>query len=163
MKKLTTNLAMATKILLVALLMAGVSADSFAQDKKKKEKKKKKDKKEKVLERPAKVGNAGVDDYATSAFDLYEKNQAISKKLGDATGNVGDAGAIKTDLEGQLKEVAGLLKKSEGALKGAKAITPKTDSMKAVKAVSAGTKALNATKDAIPGQLEMIKTQGAKK
>ncbi len=161
MKKITKNLGTATKVLMIALLLAGVSTDSFAQ--KKKKDKKSKDKKEKVLERPAKVGNGGVDGYVTSAFDLYEKNQEISKQLADAGGNAGDAGKIKSDLEGQMKEVTGLLGKAGDAMKGAKAITPKTDSMKAVKALNAGTKALNATKDAIPGQLEMIKTQGAKK
>ena len=52
------------------------------------------------------------------------------------------------------------LGKSKDVVAGAKSITPKTNSMKAVKAVNAGTKALNATQQAIPGQLEMIKNQG---
>ena len=47
-------------------------------------------------------------------------------------------------------------------MKQAKEITPATDSMKAVKALNAGTKALNATQKAIPTQLESIKTQAGK-
>ena len=160
MKKITKNLGTVTKVLMIALLMTGVTVDSFAQ---KKEKKKKKEKAAKELKRPGKVGNAGVDTYVSSAFNVYEKNQAVAKKLSDAAGNAGEMKAIKADLEGQMKEVTGLLGKSADAVKGAKSITPKTDSMKAVKACTAGTKALNATKEAIPGQLEMIKTQGAKK
>jgi hypothetical protein len=155
MKAIIKNLGTLTKILFVALLITGISADSFAQ----KKKKNKKEKAAKELKRPAKMGHAATDSYVTSAFDLYEKNQSITKKLSDATNNVGDAGKIKADLEGQMKEVTGLLGKSADVMKEAKTITPKTDSMKAVKALNAGTKALNATKEAIPGQLESIKTQ----
>lgn len=155
MKKITKNLGTVTKVLLIALLMAGVSVDSFAQ----KKKKKKKEKAAKELKRPDKVGHASTDAFVTSAFDIYTKNQAITKKLSDATGNVADAGKIKTDLEGQMKEITGLLGKTGDVMKGAKGITPKTDSMKAVKALNTATKALNATKTAIPGQLDQIKAQ----
>ncbi len=152
------------KVLLVGLFVAGVSVDSFAQKEKKekKAKKEKTEKTEKALERPAKVGHAATDEYVTSSFDLYEKNQAISKKLSDAAGNAADMGDVKKDLDGQMEEVKGLLGKSSDVVSGAKTITPKTDSMKAIKAVNAGTKALNATQKAIPGQLEMIKNQSAK-
>ena len=156
MKKITSKLEMTTKVLLVAFLIMGASADSFSQ---KKEKKKKKEKVAKELVRPAKIGNAGVDGYVTSAFNLYQTNREITKKI---TGASGDISTLKKDLDSQLKEVTGLLGKSADVVKAAKAITPKTDSMKAVKAVSAGTKALNATKDAIPGQIEMIKAKAGK-
>jgi len=155
MKKITKNLGTVTKVLLVALLMAGVSADSFAQ----KEKKKKKEKKEKELKRPDKVGHASTDAFVGSSFDVYEKNKELAGKLSNAAGNVADAGKVKTDLEGQMKEITGLLGKSADVMKGAKGITPKTDSMKAVKALNAATKALNKTKEAIPGQLDAIKAQ----
>ncbi len=99
----------------------------------------------------------------TSSFDVYAKNQALTKKLADAKGNVDDAGKIKADLDSQMKEITGLLGKSADVLKGAKTITPKGDSLKAVGAVNKATKALNATKKAIPGQLDQIKAQDAKK
>ncbi len=165
MKTLIKNVGTLAKLLFVVLLITGISADSFAQ-KAKKEKKKKKEKTEKsakALERPASVGHAATDEFVTSSFNLYEKNQEISKKLSNAAGNVAEMGTLKSDLEGQMKEITGLLGKSAEVMKSAKEITPATNSMKAVKALNAGTKALNATKEAIPGQLEAIKTQGAKK
>ncbi|PCJ24600.1 MAG: hypothetical protein COA97_09475 [Flavobacteriales bacterium] len=159
MKKVTKNLGMAAKVLMVALLIAGVSVDSFGQ--KKKKDKKKKDKKEKVLERPDKVGNGAVDAYVSSAFDIFEKNQEISKKLGDASGSVGDMGTMKADLQKQMTDIKDLLGKSKAAGDAAGKL-PMKDKPKAVKAVKKGTDALNATQKAIPGQLEMIKTQSAK-
>ncbi len=165
MKIIIKNAGTLAKVLFIALLITGISVDSFAQ-KAKKEKKKKKEKTEKsakALERPASVGHAATDDFVTSAFNLYETNQKLSKQLSDAAGSVSDAGKIKEELEGQMKEITGLLGKSADVMKQAKEITPATNSMKAVKALNAGTKALNATKEAIPGQLEAIKTQGAKK
>lgn len=161
MKTIIKNSRTLVKVLLVGLFIAGVSVDSFAQ-KEKKEKKEKEQKTEKALVRPAKVGHAATDEYVTSAFDLYEKNQKISKKLSDVAGNADDMIAVKKDLEAQMEEVKGLLGKSTDVINGAKTITPKTDSIKAVKAANAGTKALNATQKAIPGQLEMIKNQSGK-
>jgi len=155
MKKITKNLGTVTKVLLVALLMAGVSADSFAQ----KKEKKKKEKKEKELKRPDKVGHASTDAFVASSFDVYEKNQKISKQLSDAAGNVTNATEIAADLEGQMKEITGLLGKSGDVVTGAKSITPKTNSMKAIKAVNTATKALNKTKENIPAQLAAIKAQ----
>jgi hypothetical protein len=149
-----------SKVLFVTLLITGLSVDASAQ---KKEKKAKKEKAAKELKRPAAVGHAATDAYVTSAFDLYEKNQKISASLSDAAGNADKVASIKSDLEKQMDEVKGLLGKSADVIKGAKTITPKTDSMKAVKAVNAGTKALNETQKAIPGQLEQIKNQGAAK
>ena len=160
MKKITKNLGTVTKVLLVALLMAGVSVDSFAQKKEKKDKKKKA-KKEKVLERPDKVGNGSVDGFVSSSFDIYEKNQEISKKLADAANNAGDAGQIKTDLEKQMTDIKDLLGKSKAAGDAAGGL-PMKDKPKAVKAVKNATSALNATQAAIPGQLEQIKTQSSK-
>lgn len=153
MKKITKNLGTVTKVLLIALLMAGVSVDSFAQ------KKKKKEKTEKEVKRPKLAGHAATDKFVDSSFDVYERNRAITKKLSDATGNVADAGKIKDQLEAQLKEVTGLVGQSADLMKKAKTITPKTNSMKAVSALNAATKALNATKKAIPGQLDKIKAQ----
>ena len=160
MKTLIKNAGMVTKVLLVALIMTGVSVDSFAQ--KKKKDKKKKDKKEKVIERPDKVGNGGVDGFVSSSFDVYEKNQEISKTLGNATGNVEDMGKVKGDLEKQMKDIKDLLGKSKAATDAASGM-PMKDKPKAVKAVKAATNALNATQAAIPGQLEMIKKQSAGK
>ena len=147
-----------SKVLFVTLLITGLSVDASAQ---KKEKKAKKAKTEKVIERPAKVGNGDVDSFVGSSFDIYEKNQEITKTLSDAANSADKAGETKADLEKQVEEVKGLLAKSKDVIAAAKTITPKTDSMKAVKAVNAATKALNATQAAIPGQLEMIKSQGA--
>ena len=48
---------------------------------------------------------------------------------------------------------------SADVMKEAKTITPKTNSMKAVKAINAATKALNTTKENFPIQLEQIKNQ----
>jgi hypothetical protein len=149
MKTIIKNAGTITKVLMVALIITGVSVDTYAQKKKK----------EKELKRPEKVGHASTDDFVSSAFNLYEKNQEITKKLSDAAGNITDAGKIKDQLDGQMKEVTGLLGKSADVVKGAKSITPKTDSMKAVKAVNTATKALNKTKENIPGQLEQIKSQ----
>lgn len=146
-----------SKVVFVTLLITGLSIDASAQ---KKEKKAKKEKAAKELKRPEKVGHAETDAYVTSAFDLYEKNQEISKTLADAKGNADKAAQVKSDLDKQMEEVKSLLGKSKDVVAGAKSITPKTNSMKAVKAVNAGTKALNATQQAIPGQLEMIKNQG---
>jgi len=159
MKKITKNLGTATKVLMVALLMAGVSVDSFAQ----KKEKKKKEKKAKELKRPDKVGHSETDAFVTSAFDVYSKNQALTKKMSDAKGNITDAGKVKTDLEGQMKEVTSLLGKSSDVMKGAKSITPKGNSLKAVGALNKAVKALNATQKAIPGQLDKIKAQDSKK
>ena len=156
MKTIVKQVSLVTKVLFVALLITGVSVNSYAQ-------KEKKAKKEKILKRPAKVGHSATDSYVTSAFNLYEKNQKITKQLSDAKGNIADAGKVKNELEQQMKEVKGLLGKSADVLKQAKGITPKTNSLKAVKAVNAGTKALNATQAAIPGQLDAIKAQSGAK
>lgn len=158
MRTIIKNAGIITKVLFVTLLITGISFSSSAQ----KKEKKKKEKTAKVLKRPAKVGHAATDSYVASAFNLYEKNQALTKKLADAKGNVADAGKIKTQLENQMKEVKGLLGKSADVVKQAKGITPKTNSMKAVKAVNTATKALNATQAAIPGQMEQIKNQSTK-
>jgi F0F1-type ATP synthase membrane subunit b/b' len=149
-----------TRVLFVAALIGGLTVDASAQ--KKKDKKAKKEKAAKELKRPDKVGHGATDAYVTSAFDLYEKNQEISKTLADASNNADKAGQVKGDLDKQMEEVKGLIGKSADVIKEAKTITPKTDSMKAVKAVNAATKALKATQEAIPGQLDMIKNQSAK-
>jgi len=154
------NLNTFTKIVFAAVLVATTSVSAFAQEQKE-EKKEKKEKVAEELKRPEAMGHAATDSYVTSAFNLYEKNQEITKKLADAKSNAGEAKQIKNDLEAQQKEVAGLLEKSADVIKEAKTITPKTDSMKAVKMVNQATKALNATKDALPKQLEQIKSQTA--
>lgn len=153
------NLKTFTKILFAAVLITGLSVDVSAQEADKKEKK---EKVAEELKRPEAVGHSATDSYVDSSFDLYEKNQELTKKLGDLKNNAGEAKSIKSDLESQQKDVAGLLAKSEDVIKEAKTITPKTNSLKAVKAVTQATKALNATKDALPGQIEQIKTQTAK-
>ncbi|MBL4670301.1 MAG: hypothetical protein JKY30_13710 [Flavobacteriales bacterium] len=155
MRKITKNLSTVTKVLMITLLMAGVSVSTYAQ-------KDKKAKKEKVIKRPALAGHAATDKFVDSSFDVYERNQKLSKKLSDAKGNAADAGKIKKDLESQVEEIKGLLGQSGDVLKGAKSITPKTNSMKAVKAINAATKALNATQKAIPAQIEAVKKQGTK-
>ncbi|MGE0560716.1 MAG: hypothetical protein AB7O47_02785 [Flavobacteriales bacterium] len=143
------------KAVFVTVLIAGLSVNASAQEEKK-------DKKEvKQIERPASVGHGTTDKYVDSAFDVYEKNQELTKKLGDIKNHAGEAKSIKADLEAQQKDVATLLQTSDDVVKEAKTITPKTNSMKAVKAISQATKALNATKDALPGQIEQIKTQTA--
>ena len=159
MRKITKNLTIVTKILLIAILLAGFSVDSFAQ---KKEKKKKKAKKEKVIERPVASGDRNTDAFVKSSFDIYNKNQELSKKLSDVKGNAGDAKQIKADLETQMNDITGLLGKAGDVMKGAKSITPKSNSMKAVGALNKATKALNATKNAIPGQMEQNKSQESK-
>jgi len=154
-----------TKILFIALFITGVSTEMYAQKAEKAEKAEKTEKKEKEakpLEKPAAVGHAATDDFVTSSFNLYKKNQKIIETLSDAANNAGDLTATKTDLENQSKEVAALLEKSSTVLTEAKTITPKTDSIKAVKAINLATKALNETQKAIPGQLEQIKNQEAK-
>jgi len=155
-----------TKILFIALFITGVSTEMYAQKAEKAEKAEKTEKKEKEakpLEKPAAVGHAATDDFVTSSFNLYKKNQKITETLSDAANNAGDLTATKTDLENQSKEVAALLEKSSTVLTEAKTITPKTDSIKAVKAINLATKALNETQKAIPGQLEQIKNQETKK
>lgn len=151
MKKLTSI----AKVLFAAALVTGLTFNASAQ------KEEKKEKEEKKLERPDAVGHAATDSYVTSAFDLYEKNQELTKKLGDIKNHAGEVKSIKADLESQQKDVTGLLDKSEDVVKEAKTITPKTNSLKAVKAVTQATKALNATKEALPGQFEKIKNQSA--
>ena len=108
------------------------------------------------------MGHSATDDYVNASFNLYEKNQEITKTLANPTDNVNDLGSIKSDLETQSKEAAQLLGKSSDVLTEAKSITPKTNSLKAVKAVNEATKALNETQKAIPGQLEQIKNQESK-
>ena len=71
MKKITSNLSTVTKVLMIALLMTGVSVDSFAQ-------KDKKAKKEKVIKKPASAGHAATDNFVNSSFDVYERNQKLS-------------------------------------------------------------------------------------
>lgn len=154
------NLNTFTKVVFAAVLVATTSVGAFAQEQKE-EKKEKKEKVAEELKRPEAMGHAATDSYVTSAFNLYEKNQELTKKLADAKSHAGEAKQIKNDLEAQQKEVAGLLEKSADVIKEAKTISPKTDSMKAVKAVNQATKALNATKEALPAQLEQIKTQTA--
>ena len=153
---ITKSLKTITRVALIAVLMGGVSVNTYAQ-------KDKKAKKEKVIKRPGASGHAATAKFVDSSFDVYERNQKISEKLSDVKGNAADAGKIKSDLEAQIKEITGLLGQSKDVLTKAKAITPKTNAMKAAKAANAAVKALTATKDAIPGQLEMIKAQkGAK-
>ena len=147
-----------TRILFIALFITGVSTEAYAQ----KEKKEKKKKEAKTLVKPDAVGHGATDDYVNSAFKLYKKNQQITKTLADPTNNTDDLGSVKSDLEAQSKEAAQLLGKSSAVLTEAKSITPKTNSIKAVKAVNEATKALNETQKAIPGQLEQIKNQESK-
>ncbi len=155
MRTITRNLSTITKVLMVALFIAGVSTNSFAQ-------KDKKAKKEKVIKRPGASGHAATAKFVDSSFDVYERNQKISAKLSDLKGNAADAPKMKTDLEAQLKEVAGLLGQSKDVITKAKSISPKTNAMKAGKAANAAVKALTATKDAIPGQIAAIKEQSGK-
>lgn len=143
-----------TKIILTSVMIS-FTAVGFAQDKKEEKKE------EKQIERPVTVGHSTTDSFVDSAFDVYEKNQELTKKLGDIKNHAGEVKSIKADLEAQQIDVTTLLQKSDDVLKDAKTITPKTNSMKAVKAVSQATKALNATKDALPAQIEQIKTQTA--
>jgi len=143
-----------TKIILTSVMIS-FTAVGFAQDKKEEKKE------EKQIERPATVGHSTTDSFVDSAFDVYEKNQELTKKLGDIKNHAGEVKSIKADLEAQQIDVTTLLQKSDDVLKDAKTITPKTNSMKAVKAISQATKALNATKDALPAQIEQIKTQTA--
>ncbi len=147
-----------TRVLFIALFLTGVSTEVYAQ----KEKKEKKAKETKTLEKPDAVGHAATDDYVNSAFNLYFKNQEVTKTLSDPANNMDDLGSVKSDLEAQSKEAAQLLGKSSDVITEAKSITPKTNSIKAVKAVNAATKALNETQKAIPGQLEQIKNQESK-
>lgn len=149
-----------SKVLFVTLLITGLSVDASAQKKAKKAKKEKKAKTEEVIERPAKVGNGDVDSFVSSSFDIYEKNQEITKTLSDAANSADKAGDMKADLDKQMEDVKALLAKSKAAGDAASGM-PMKDKPKAVKAVKAATKALNATQAAIPGQLEMIKSQGA--
>jgi len=158
MKKRTINFGIVTKVLMITLLITGITVDSFAQ----KKEKKKKAKKEKVIERPAKVSHASTDAFVASSFDIYEKNKEISSQLGDVKANAGDAKQIKADLDTQMSHITSLLAKGGDVMKSAKSITPKSNSMKAVGALNKATKALNATKNAIPGQIEQIKSQESK-
>lgn len=137
----------------VMLLIMGASANSFAQ------KEEKKTKTEKTIQRPGIVGHAATDKFVDSSFDVYERNIKLTEKLSNAAGNAGEVKSIKNDLENQTNEVKGLLGQSADVMKEAKTITPKTNSMKAVKAINAATKALNTTKENFPIQLEQIKNQ----
>ncbi|MCB9364872.1 MAG: hypothetical protein H6587_09910 [Flavobacteriales bacterium] len=141
------------KATFIMLLIMGVSANSFAQ------KEEKKAKTEKNIKRPGIVGHAATDKFVDSSFDVYERNIKLTDKLSNAAGNVGEVKEIKNELESQTKEVKGLLGQSAHVMKEAKTITPKTNSMKAVKAINAATKALNTTKENFPIQLEQIKNQ----
>jgi hypothetical protein len=158
MRTIIKNVSTLSKVLMVMVLMTSLSVNTFAQ---KKEKKAKKEKAAKELVRPAKVGNGDVDSFVASSFDIYEKNQKISKTLGDASGNAGDMGTVKSDLEKQMTDIKDLLGKSKAAGDAASGM-PMKDKPKAVKAVKTATDALNATQAAIPGQLEMVKNQSAK-
>jgi hypothetical protein len=155
MRTITRNLSTIAKVAMIALLIGGVSVNTYAQ-------KEKKAKKEKVIKRPGASGHPATAKFVDSSFDVYERNQKIATKLSDVKGNAADAGKIKNDLEAQMKEVVGLLGQSKDVMTKAKSITPKTNSMKAVKALNAATKALSATKDAIPGQIAAIKGQEGK-
>ena len=157
MKMIAKKVTVLTKVLFVALLITGMSTSSYAQNKDKKEKA------EKVIKRPGASGHAATAKFVDSSFDVYERNRKITKRLSDAAGNAGKIKSIKNDIEAQIKEVTGLLGQSADVMKKAKTITPKTNSMKAVKALNAATKALNATKEAAPAQLEAIKNQEASK
>jgi hypothetical protein len=137
----------------IVLLIMGASANSFAQ------KEEKKAKTEKTIQRPGTVGHAATDKFVDSSFDVYERNIKLTDKLSNAAGNAGEVKSIKNDLENQTNEVKGLLGQSADVMKEAKTITPKTNSMKAVKAINAATKALNTTKENFPIQLEQIKNQ----
>ncbi|MDG1476213.1 MAG: hypothetical protein P8Q14_03635 [Vicingaceae bacterium] len=159
MRKVTNSFITVAKVLMLALLITGVSVDSFAQ---KKEKKKKKAKKEKVIERPAASGDRNTDAFVGASFDIYNQNQEISKKLSNLKGSAGDTKQIKADLETQMNEIIGLLGKAGDIMEGAKSITPKSNSMKAVSALNKATKALNATRNAIPAQMEQIRSQKSK-
>lgn len=145
-----------TKILFIALFITGVSTEAYAQ------KKEKKEKEAKPLVKPAAVGHAATDDYVNASFSLYQKNQEITKAFADPANNIDDIEGVKADLESQSKEATELIGKSSDVLTEAKSITPKTNSIKAVKAVNEATKALNETQKAIPGQLEQIKNQESK-
>lgn len=138
------------------LLIMGTSVDALAQ------KEDKKAKTEKTIQRPGNVGHAATDKFVDSSFDVYERNIKLTEKLSNVAGNVTEIKSIKNDLENQTNEVKGLLGQSADVMKEAKTITPKTNSMKAVKAINAATKALNTTKENFPIQLEQIKNQESK-
>ena len=150
------KIALLAKVAFVALLILGMSANTFAQ------KGEKKAKTEKVIERPGMVGHAATDKFVDSSFDVYERNIKLTEKLSNAAGNATEIKSIKNDLENQTNEVKGLLGQSADVMKEAKTITPKTNSMKAVKAINSATKALNMTKENFPIQLEQIKNQESK-
>jgi hypothetical protein len=141
------------KVVLVVLLAVGTSANTFAQ------KEEKKAKTEKNIERPGIVGHAATDKFVDSSFDVYERNIKLTDKLSNAAGNAGEVKTIKKELENQTNEVKGLLEQSADVMKEAKTISPKTNSIKAVKAINSATKALNTTKENFPIQLEQIKNQ----
>lgn len=150
------NVKTITKVLFTSVLFASISQNVSAQTEQKKEKV------EKVVEqvkRPDAVGHAATDNYVTSAFNLYEKNQELTKKLSDIKSHILELNTITNDIVSQQKEVTGLLGKSADVIKEAKTITPKTNSLKAIKAVNQANKALNETKNAIPTQIAQIKNQ----
>lgn len=144
------------KAVFMTLLVVGLSVNSYAQ------KESKKAKTEKNIQRPGTVGHAATDKFVDSSFDVYERNMKLTERLSNAAGNVDKIKSIKNDLENQTNEVKGLLGQSADVMKEAKTITPKTNSMKAVKAINSATKALNATKENFPIQLEQIKNQESK-
>ena len=152
-KPIMRNVKTITKVLLTAVLFATISLNVSAQTAQKL------DKVVEQVKRPDAVGHAATDNYVTSAFNLYEKNQELTKKLSDIKSHITEVKSIKNELLSQQKEVAGLLEKSADVINEAKTITPKTNSLKAVKAVNQANKALNETKNALPAQIEQIKTQ----
>ncbi len=150
------RIGLITKSLMVAVLMVGLSSGVVAQ------KNDKKTKTEKVVKRPGVIGHAATDKFVDSSFDLYERNMKLTDKLSNAAANAGEIKTIRKDIENQTTEMTGLLEQSADVMKQAKTISPKPKSMKAVKAINAATKALSATKENLPKQIEQIKNQESK-
>lgn len=134
-----------------------------------------KDKEKKELKRPGKVGDSNVDNFVNQSFDIYEGTMKTEKDLAQI-----DSSMTKLEGEGKLtKEGPTLAKKlyaiqgetrkrqdkiktlgskSKSVLEGAKSISPKTKSLKAIKNVNLAIKALDQSKELTPKQVSKSST-----
>ena len=140
-------------ILTVVFVLGVVFAEPCYAQKKKKDK----GKKEKPIKRPKPVGNKEVDDFVNNSFNIYQESCNTNKKLDEMKYSVANLAAGETqEIERITKEVKviqnnskkvddrvnGLLKQAPQVLSGAQNITPKINSIKAVKNINTAKKAL---------------------
>ncbi len=151
-------------LLIIVVSLFLFNGNSFAQDKK--------------IVKPAALGNAKLDGYIDECFAIYDKTFVIEENLTESETAIVEVEAKEAPTKGDIITISAKLKESTNKLealqtdattlaekydevmKGAKTLTPKTKSFKALKNMKTALNALNSSKKRIP---ELLKKAGGQK